>query len=160
MTASNIARVGFSTTPTLSGKLLFFCGSNAIGSPVSFPSGTVSVNWTPTDATNYNTASVSVPVTAAPTPTPTPASNDGNSSGTSTLALPSDVTDAVSNAQADLSGATMPSGVTSVILSVTPEAVNPTTGTTGEASTAPGRWAEHLIRRQRQFYILFFPIRG
>ena len=96
-------------------------------------SGNYDAIFTPTDGTDYNTTSVSVNVTVT-----TYSSDNSNSSTTSTLPLPSGVTDAVSNAQADLSGATMPSGVTSVTLSVIPEAVTPTAGTTNTIPTAPG----------------------
>lgn len=233
---ANIARVGFQGIPTLSGKLLFLCDGQAIGTPVSLTSGAASVDWTPSDAaehqltvqyqatngeayainsedvtpcpysagkaaltvktppiasqipsgsklsasaltggtvtdangttipgtfawahpdtvvtasgsyeaiftpndgTNYNTALASVPVTV--TAAPTPSSGNGNSSGTSTLPLPSGVMDTVSNVQADLSGATMPAGVTSVTLSVTPETASgtPTTPETTDVTTDP-----------------------
>ena len=95
-------------------------------------SGNYDAIFTPNDPTDYNTALVSVNVTVTAAP-----SNNSNSSGTPASSLPSGVTDTMSNAQADLSGATMPSGVTSVTLSVTPEAVTPTTPGTA-IPTAPG----------------------
>ena len=61
-----------------------------------------------------------------------------NSTVTPAQPLPSGVTDAVSNAQADLSGATMPAGVTSVTLSVTPEAANGTPATPAAPGAAGG----------------------
>ena len=60
--------------------------------------------------------------------------------------LPSGVTDAVSNAQADLSGVTMPAGVTSVTLSVTPETANGAPATPGAAGGAADPQAAAAFR--------------
>lgn len=257
---ANIARVGFTGTPTLSGKLLFLCDGQAIGTPVSLTSGAASVDWTPSDAsehqltvqyqatnsevyalhpedvtpcpysagkaaltvktpptasqipsgsklsasaltggavtdangteilgtfawahpdtavtasgnyeaiftpndgTNYNTALASVPVTVTAPPTPTPSSGNSNSSGTTVSALPSGVTDAVSNTQADISGATMPSEVTSVTLSVTPEAANGTPtmpGTTGGIADPQGATVFHLAVSTPSLSIIGTPV--
>ena len=76
-------------------------------------------------------------------------SHSGNHfSGTSTPSLPSSVTDAASNTDVDLSGASFPSNVTKITLSVTPEAANgtPTTpGTTGGTPDPQAVAAFHLV---------------
>ena len=98
-------------------------------------SGSYQVLFTPDDVVNYNTASVMVPVTVEvqptptptpiptpiPTPTPTP-TESRHSSGTPSL--PSSITDTASGFQIDLSGVTLPPGVTKVTFSASPAAPN------------------------------------
>lgn len=128
-------------------------------------SGNYDAVFTASDAMDYNTASVSVPVTVTPasipTSTPAPSSGNSNSSGTPAPALPSSVTDTVSNTQADLSGAVMPSGVTSVTLSVTPETatgIPATPGTTGGIADPQGAAVYHLVLSTPSLNIIGTPL--
>ena len=170
LSATNIIRVGFGDTPTLSGKLSFFCDGTPIGNPVSI--GASSAEWTPSDAAahqltaRYQAASgenytmdpqdASLSYSAA-----APQNNSGESShGTTAPSLPSSVTDTSTSTTIDLSGATFPAWVTGVSLSVTPEAANgapSAPGNTGIPSDPQGAAVYHLVLTQMGLNLIGSP---
>jgi hypothetical protein len=84
---------------------------------------------TQTLTVTYNGIKTAFSVTVEETSSP----SGGSSGGSSAPSLPSSVTDTPTNTAADLSGATFPSGVTGVSLSVTPEAADGTPSVPGNA---------------------------
>ena len=87
--------------------------------------------------------------------------SESHSSGAAVPFHPSGVTDAATNAQVDLSGATLPAGVTSVSLSVTPEAENGAPATPGTAGSAPdpqGAAAFQLVVSDAALNIIGTPV--